>query len=417
MTQRIPLLLVFSLLLGTGLLQGCSPEPMSVAGMPEVSFLELQVTPTQLSNELSGRTTAYRSAEIRPQVSGIIQKRLFTEGAMVKEGELLYQIDPALFLAAVSSAKAALMQAEATARANGLLAQRYATLVKSNAVSKQEYDNARAAAEQAAAAVAAAKAQLQTAEINLEYTKVPSPISGIIGKSSVTAGALVSAGQPTPLASVQQTDPMYVDVTQSATELLRLKKDTQNDSLVRSPLEGATTRMTLPDGTTYAHEGKLLFSEVTVDSGTGSFIIRAEFPNPEGVLMQNLFVRLNVPSATSENAILIPQRLVSRTPKGDPMVMVLVPKQFDDPAKAPKLPDPSMGVYDVQPRPISIAQSQGNQWVVIGGVKPGERILADGVMRLAQGGSTVLATPYKPKAAPAGAPGTPAAKPAAAPAK
>ncbi len=334
MTQRIPLLLVFSLLFGTGLLQGCSPEPMSVAGMPEVSFLELQVTPTQLSNELSGRTTAYRSAEIRPQVSGIIQKRLFTEGAMVKEGELLYQIDPALFLAAVSSAKAALMQAEATARANGLLAQRYATLVKSNAVSKQEYDNARAAAEQAAAAVAAAKAQLQTAEINLEYTKVPSPISGIIGKSSVTAGALVSAGQPTPLASVQQTDPMYVDVTQSATELLRLKKDTQNDSLVRSPLEGATTRMTLPDGTTYAHEGKLLFSEVTVDSGTGSFIIRAEFPNPEGVLMQNLFVRLNVPSATSENAILIPQRLVSRTPKGDPMVMVLVPKQFDDPAKA-----------------------------------------------------------------------------------
>ncbi|WP_027187129.1 efflux RND transporter periplasmic adaptor subunit [Desulfovibrio cuneatus] len=408
MTKRTSLLLLFSLLLSTGLLQGCSPEPMSIAGMPEVSFLELQVTPTQLSNDLSGRTTAYRSAEIRPQVSGIIQKRLFTEGAMVKEGELLYQIDPALFLAAVSSAKAALMQAEATARSNGLLAQRYATLVKSNAVSKQEYDNARAAAEQATAAVAAAKAQLQTAEINLEYTKVPSPISGIIGKSSVTPGALVSAGQPTPLASVQQTNPMYVDVTQSATELLRLKKGTQGENLVRSPLEGATTRMTLPDGTTYAHEGKLLFSEVTVDSGTGSFIIRAEFPNPEGVLMQNLFVRLNVPSAISENAILIPQRLVNRNPKGDPMVMVLVPKQFDDPAKAPKLPDPSMGVYDVQPRPITIAQSQGNQWVVIDGVKPGERILADGIMKLGQGGSTVLATPYKPNAAPAGAPGAPA---------
>ncbi|KAG0772902.1 hypothetical protein G6F22_015342 [Rhizopus arrhizus] len=279
------------------------------AGQPQVSVVTLTTQPVSLTTELPGRTSAFRVAEVRPQVNGIVQKRLFTEGGEVKAGEQLYQIDPALYQASVDSQKAALARAQAQQKTAALLAERYKPLVATRAVSQQTYDNAVASRDQAAADVLSAKAALDTARINLVYTKVLSPIDGIIGRSSVTEGALVTANQTGALAAVQQIDPIYVDVTQSSVQLLRLQDALASGQLKKADGEqAALVTLTLEDGSQYKQTGKLQFSEVTVDQGTGSITLRAVFPNPDRRLLPGMFVRARLADGVAADGLLVPQR-------------------------------------------------------------------------------------------------------------
>lgn len=393
---RILVFIAGTLIAGLPLV-GCNkPKPASSqqSGPPEVGIVVMKPERVSLTTELSGRTAPKFIAEVRPQVGGIIQKRLFTEGSYVKAGQVLYQIDPASYQAAYASAKAAEARAEATLDSVRLKADRYRELVKVNAVSKQDNDDAQATLKQAEADVASTKAAVETARINLAYTKVTAPISGRIGRSTVTDGALVTASQQTALATIQQLDFMYVDVTQSAAELLKLKQNLANGMLKKSG--SAQVKLLMEDGSKYPLTGTLEFSEVTVDQSTGSITLRAIFPNPKQILLPGMFVRAVVEDGISEQAILVPQRGVTRNPAGNAVAMVV-------------------GVEEkVEPRVIKVERTVGDNWLVSEGLKAGDRVIMEGIQR-ARPGSPVKAVPFGSKPA-EGAPGASgqAAAPAAA---
>jgi len=346
------------------LLTGCGHHASPPApGPPKVSVVTLRAQSVPIVTELPGRVNAYRTADVRPQVNGIILRRLFVEGGEVKTGEQLYQIDPAPYKAAYDSAVAG----NASARA---LAQRYKSLVGSNLVSKQDYDNADAAWLQAQAAV-------ETARINLIYTKVLSPITGRIGRSFVTEGALVTANQPTALATVQQLEPVYVDVTQPTTTLLRLRREAAAGLLKQNEAGKTQVRVRLEDGTDYPHPGTLEFSEVTVDQGTGSVTLRALVPNPERVLLPGMFVREEIDEGVRKNALLAPQQGVTHDQKGDPNALVVGPDDV------------------VELRNLTVDRAIGDQWVVNSGLVAGDRVIVEGIQS-AKPGTKVVAEEYKP---------------------
>ena len=304
---------------------GCSSgaaQPGGPVPVPEVAAITIQPQRVELTTELPGRTSPYLVAEIRPQVNGIIKKRQFREGSDVKAGQLLYQIDPAPFQVALDSARASLGKAEANLPSLKLKAERCRELVSEKAVSKQDYDDAAAAMRQAQSEIEYWKTAVQGAAINLGYTRVTAPISGRIGRSSVTDGALVTAYQATTLATIQQLDPIYVDVTQSSTELLRLKRSLESGRLSADGKNGRKVRILLEDGTVYPLEGTLQFRDVTVDQATGSFTLRLVVPNPQHLLLPGMFVRAVLQEGIADQAILVPQQGVQRTPKGDPFALV-----------------------------------------------------------------------------------------------
>jgi len=389
------------------LLAGCGKGAGAPGGAPppaEVGVVTVTQGDVGLITELPGRLEASRVAEVRARAAGILQKRLFREGSDVKAGQQLFSIDPAPYAAAAASAKASQARAEANLAQAAALAERYKPLVEANAVSKQEYANAVAAQKQAEADVAAAKASVQTAGINLGYASVTAPISGRIGRALVTEGALVGQGEATQLAVVQQINPMYVNFTQSAPEIMKLRAAMDSGQFKRaSGAEAASVRIVLEDGSEYPRPGRLLFSDLTVDATTGQITLRAEVPNPGGQLLPGLYVRVRLEQAQVSNAITLPQQAVTRTAQGDTVMVVGADGK-------------------VSPRPIKIGSAQGNQWVVLDGLKTGEQVMVDGFQKL-QPGATVKPVPWqppgaKPVAGAASAPAAPAsaasaAKPAA----
>jgi membrane fusion protein (multidrug efflux system) len=346
------------------------PDPNAPA---HVSVLTVRTEPVNLTMELSGRTSAALVSEVRPQVNGVIKARLFQEGAIVRAGQPLYQIDPASYKASLDSASGALAQAQATATAARLKADRYKELVAINAVSKQDNDDAQAAAQAAEANVQAQRAAVQQARINLDYTRVAAPISGRISRSSVTPGALVTANQAAPLATIQNLETIYVDVTQTASDLLKLRKAMAAGSL--DAPSSAQVRLVLEDGSVYPLAGRLTFSDITVDPGTGSIGLRAIFPNPKGQLLPGLYVRARLERGVATSAILVPQTAVSRDPKGAATVYVLGAG-----GKA-------------QLRSIAVSRTIGDKWLVTGGLKPGERIIVTGLQKVRPGAAVQVSQP------------------------
>jgi membrane fusion protein (multidrug efflux system) len=342
-------------------------EAQQAPKVPEVAIVAIQPQRIELTTELPGRTSAYRIAEIRPQVNGIIQKRLFQEGSDVKAGQLLYQIDPAQFQVSYDSAKASLGKAQANLPSIKLRVERYKEVLVDKAVSQQEYDDAAAVMEQARADIEYWKAAVEAARINLGYTRVTAPISGRIGRSTVTDGALVTAYQPMALATIQQLDPIYVDVTQSSAELLRLKRNFDTGKLSANEGNGRKVRLVLEDGTPYPMEGKLQFRDVTVDPTTGSYTLRIVVPNPENLLLPGMFVRAVVQEGVAEQAILAPQQGVSRTPKGDPIALVV---------------DES---GTVQQRMLTLNRAIGDKWLISSGLSAGERVIVEGMLNVRPG--------------------------------
>ncbi|MFA6222914.1 MAG: efflux RND transporter periplasmic adaptor subunit [Desulfomonilaceae bacterium] len=320
-----------------------------------------------LTTELPGRTSPYRVAEIRPQVNGIIQKRLFVEGSDVKSGQVLYQIDLAPFQAALNSATANLAKSEANFVATRLRFERYKGLLAEQAVSRQDYDDKEAALKQAEADIEYCKAAVDTARINLEYTGVTAPISGRIGKSNVTDGALVTAYQSLALATIQQLDPIYVDVPQSTTELLRLKRRLEDGRLNRDGTNQKKVNLIQEDGTAYPLEGTLKFRDVTVDPTTGSVVLRLVFPNPDGILLPGMFVRAVVKEGINEQAILIPQQALSRDPKGNPMALTVDAEE------------------KVQQRQLTIGRVIGDKWLIYSGLTSGDRVIVEGMQKIRPG--------------------------------
>ncbi len=363
-------------LIGGLLLIGCGqPSPAIKQSPPEVAIVEVKTERVSITTELPGRTSAYLVAEVRPQVGGIIQKRLFVEGADVKSGEVLYQIDPATYQAAYASAKAALARAQANVTAIRYRAERYKELVAIRAVSQQDHDDATAALKQAEADVEAGKAAVETARINLAYTQVKAPISGRIGKSSVTVGALVTASQPIALATIQQIDPVYVDVTQSSASMLRLQQSMAEGTLKRDRANRAKVRLVLEDNSIYPLEGALQFQDVTVDPTTGSYLLRIIFPNPKRVLLPGMYARAILEEGINEQAILIPQQGVSRDPKGNPSSLIV-----DAEGK-------------VQQRMLKLDRTIGDKWLVSSGLEPGDRLIVEGMQKVKPGVS-VKAVPF-----------------------
>jgi membrane fusion protein (multidrug efflux system) len=338
-----------------------------------------------LTSELPGRTNAYLSSDVRPQVNGIIKSRLFEEGSNVHAGQILYQIDPAPYRAAYDQAKATLANAQAAETTDRLKAQRYADLVKINAVSKQDYDDAVAADQQAQASVAQNKALLEAARINLDYTHVKAPISGRIGRSAVTPGSLAVSGQTAALATIQALDPIYVDVSESADEVLRLKAEMASGHLDRGGPASAKVKLVLSDGTPYALEGKLRFAEALVDTSTGSVTLRAVFPNPNALLLPGMFVRAELNEGVAPNVILAPQPAVSRDEKGQATAYVV-----DADNKA-------------QMRILTTSRVVGNKWLVTAGLNPGDHLIVDGVLSIHMPGQPVTPVPAGEDAPPNGA--------------
>ncbi|ARP82128.1 efflux transporter periplasmic adaptor subunit [Bordetella genomosp. 8] len=367
---------------------GKKDNAAATASKPTVGVVTLKAQPVSLTTELPGRTSPFRVAEVRPQVNGIVLKRLFTEGGTVKAGQQLYQIDPALYQATLDSQRAALARAEAQVKTATLLAERYKPLTETRAISRQTYDDAVASRDQAKADVLSAKAAVDTARINLVYTKVLSPIEGIIGRSNVTEGALVTANQTNALASIQQIDPIYVDVVQSSVQLLRLQDQLAKGEIKRAAGEqAAQVGLTLEDGTQYNHDGKLQFSEVTVDQSTGSVTLRAVFPNPEHRLLPGMFVRAKLVDGVATEGLLVPQRGVSRNQRGSPIAYIV-----DDQGK-------------IQTRDLVTDRAIGANWLVTSGLKPGDKVVVEGVQTIRPGMEVapheVSAQPASPAAAPA----------------
>lgn len=375
--------LAMLVLSGSFLLSGCGEEQKQGGEMPppDVKVVTLKAAPLTVSTELPGRTSAYRIAEVRPQVGGIILKRNYKEGSDVKEGESLYQIDPAPFQATLNSAQAELAKARANAELARLTVNRYKPLLGTNYISRQDYDEAVSTHAQAQAAVRAAQAAVQTAQINLNYTKVTSPISGLSGKSNVTEGALVATGQSQPLTLVQQIDPIYVDVTQSSDDYLRLKQEIASGAVDKEQGKVAVSLVTA-ENKDYTHKGYLEFSDVTVDETTGSITMRAVFPNPQESLLPGMFVRARVDEGVRPDAILVPQQGVIRTAKGGAVVNVVNAKN------------------EIEVRPVTVGQAYGNKWLVTAGVNNGERVVVEGFQKIKQG-AVVKATEVDLNAQPA----------------
>lgn len=350
-------------------LVGCNgrTEAQQAAQAPEVAVVVIQPQRVELSTELPGRTSPYRIAEIRPQVNGIVQKRLFQEGADVKAGQLLYQIDSAPFQVAHESARASLAKAQANLPTLKLKAERYRELLAEDAVSRQDYDDAAAGLEQSRAEVEYWKAAVEAARINLGYTRVAAPISGRIGRSSITDGALVTAYQPAPLAVIQQLDPIYVDVSQSSAELLRLRRSMESGSLNPNGETSKRVRLLLEDRTPYPQEGTLQFRDVTVDPTTGSFTVRIVVPNQRNLLLPGMFLRAVVQEGVMEQALLAPQQSIIRTPKGEPVAWVV-----DESGK-------------VQQRPLTLNRTIGNAWLVSSGLSAGDRVIVEGTLNVRPG--------------------------------
>ncbi|MGB5103567.1 MAG: efflux RND transporter periplasmic adaptor subunit [Steroidobacteraceae bacterium] len=339
-----------------------------------------------LAMQLPGRTSSFRMAEIRPQVNGLILKRLFIEGSEVKAGQVLYQIDPAPFQAALDNARAALARSEANIPAIRARAERLKELLADKAVSQQDFDDAAAALKQAEADVTAWKAQVESARINLAYTSITAPISGRIGKSSVTEGAIVTAYQPLPLATIQQLDPIYVDVPQSSSDLLRLRRRLEEGGLRHGGKERNRVGLVLEDGRAYPQQGTLEFRDVSVDSSTGSVTLRMIFPNPQGLLLPGMFVRATVQEGTFDQAILVPQQAVLRNPKGEPYAFVVD------------------GEGKVGTKMLTLEREIGDQWLVTAGLAAGDQVIVEGVqmLQMLRPGTpvTVKVEPFQPGATP-----------------
>ena len=376
------------------LLSACGDKPAAAPGAgpgggprppPEVGVITARLEPVVLQTELPGRVEPVRVAQVRARVNGVVLKRLFTEGSEVRAGQSLFQIDPGPYAAALNSARANLGKAQATLAQASAQAERYKPLVQANAVSKQEYTNVVATQKQAEADVAATRAAVQIAQINAGYANVAAPISGRIGRALVTEGALVSATEATQLALIQQTSTVYVNFTQSATELQRLRKAAGKQS------NSGTTPVTimLDDGTELAQKGKLLFSDVSVDPTSGQVTLRAEVPNPDGALLPGQYVRARIAQSSLPSAMLVPQQAVTRGSQGDTVIIVGA--------------DGKPG-----PRPIKISTQQGNNWVVLDGIKEGELVVVDGFQKMQAPGMTVKPVPWN------ATPATAAAAPAAA---
>jgi membrane fusion protein, multidrug efflux system len=367
-----------------------SAQQGPAGGMPPAEVGVITVTPGDvgLVTELPGRLEASRVAQVRARAAGIVQQRMFREGSDVKAGQLLYKIDPGPYAAAAASAQATLARAQANYGQASALAQRYKPLVEANAISKQDYANAVAAEKQAEADVIAGKAAVQTAQINLGYASVTSPISGRIGRALVTEGALVGQGEATPLAVVQQINPMFVNFTQSATEVMNMRRALSQGKLQRAAgAEGAVVRVVLEDGSEYPNPGRLLFSDLTVDPTSGQITLRAEVPNPNGTLLPGLYVRVRLQQAKVGNAVLLPQQAVTRSSQGDTVMVV------DKEGK-------------VAPRPVKVGNEQAGNWVIQDGLKAGEMVIVEGFQKI-RPGAPVKAVPWTPPgAAPAAAPAT-----------
>jgi membrane fusion protein (multidrug efflux system) len=362
---------------------------------PEVGVVTVAPHAVALVTELPGRLEASRVAQVRARAAGILQKRLFREGSDVRAGQPLFQIDSAPYRAALQSAQASLARAQASLTQASAQAERFKPLLEANAISKQDYVNAVAAAKSAQADVALGNAAVTTAKINLGYANVTSPISGRIGRALVTEGALVGAGEPTELAVVQQINPMYVNFTQPASEVLRLRKALASGKLQRgSGSESAVVHVVLEDGSEYSHPGRLLFSDLTVDATSGQITLRAEVPNPEGLLLPGLYVRVRLEQAQASDAITLPQQAVTRGSNGDTVMVV------DAGGK-------------VSPRPVKISTGKNGQWVVLDGLKPGEQVMVDGFQKL-RGNAPVKAVPWHSAASAAAAGASGASVPASA---
>lgn len=370
------------LLVAVGLtLTGCGKKETPKPPPPEAGYVIVKAESVPLVIELAGRTNAYETSDVRPQVAGVIKARLFTEGTVVHKGQALYQIDPSLYRAAVNQAQANVQSAEANRDTAVIKAQRYKPLAAMQAVAAQDYSDAAAAAKQAVATVAQNKASLDTARINLKFTTVPAPITGRIGRSLATTGALVTSGQTDALAQIQRLDPIYVDIQQSSTDLLALRRELAKGGVVPS---AATVKLKLEDGSDYALSGTLEFSEAVVDVNTGAVTLRASFPNPRGLLLPGMFVRATFSQATTNDGILVPQAAVTRDPQGNASVMLIGPDN-----------------KPVQ-RPVTTSQTVGANWLVTSGLKPGDKVITEGLGKIKAGQAI--------KPVPAGSPPPPVSK-------
>ncbi|WP_336962556.1 efflux RND transporter periplasmic adaptor subunit [Sphingobium aquiterrae] len=369
-------------LMAIALLAGCGDNAPPPPPPPTVGVVTLKNEAVTLTNELPGRVAAVETSEVRPQISGVIRRRLFTEGALVQAGQLLYEIEDAPYRAALGTAQGNLARARASINATRLQAERYRGLVAINAVSRQEADNAEAAAQQALGDVAAQKAAVDAARVNLDFTRIRAPISGRIGRSLFTPGALVQAGQVAALATIQRTNQVYVDVSQSAAQVLNLKEALNAGALSKGGADGARARLLLPNGKTYPIEGRLQFSEVTVDPTTGGVTLRATFPNPDGLLLPGMYVRAQLVEGVRQQALLAPQQGISRDPRGRATALVV-------------------GAQDkVEQRTVTVDRAMGDTWVVTGGLKAGDRLIVEGLLNL-QPGTVVKAGPPQQVTAPA----------------
>lgn len=364
------ILLLGFLISAVFLLQACKEghtEQVKRTFVPEVGTITVKTQSVELTKELPGRTSAYLVSEVRPQVNGIIKKRFFTEGSDVKEGDLLYLIDPAPFEVAYDSAKAALKKAEASLPSIESRARRYKALVQNKAITVQEYDDAAAAVDQVKAEIEYCKTQVESAKINLSYTKVKAPISGRIGKSNITNGALVTAYQPVAMAKIQTLDPIYVDVVQSSSELLELKNNLKNGEIKNSGDQAQEVTIILEDGSKYTQKGVLKFRDVSVDPSTGSYTLRIVVPNKDNTLLPGMFVRAVVSEGIAENAILVPQQGVTRNHKGEPVAFVVNDKNT------------------VEQRKLKLYRAIGNEWMVMEGLNAGDKLVIEGSMNISSG--------------------------------
>lgn len=358
-----------------------------------VRFETLRGEAATLTRELPGRVSAFTVSEVRPQVTGIVRERLFEEGADVTEGQVLYHIDPKTYQAAYNSARANLVRVKASEEAARLLMTRFQKLAKTGAVSMQECDDARAAHNQIRAEIDACQEALEIARINLAYTRVTAPVSGRIGRSFVTPGALVTENQPSPLATVQQISPVYVDVTQSTTELIQLRRDLALGKIAAGGPGAAKVRLYLEDGSPYTRiasteeapiYGALLFSDITVDPGTGTVCIRASFDNPDGVLLPGMYVRAVLEEGVLENALLVPQRSVMQGNRNQPFVYVLTQSTGSEAAAGTEAVS-GAGGFTVEARTVTLARRHGNRWRVSSGLSAGERIMVEGLQHARPG--------------------------------
>jgi membrane fusion protein (multidrug efflux system) len=370
------------------LLAACGPKtaapaaaPGAGAPPPQVGVITVQPQTVPIVTELPGRLESSRIAQVRARVAGVVQQRVFVEGSDVKAGQVLFQIDPSTYKAALDSALATQGKAEANLSQASALVDRYQPLQAAKAISPQEFLNAQVAQRQALADVAAAKAAVQNARISLGYATVTAPISGRIGRALVTEGALVGQGDATQLALIQQTNPLYVNFTQSAAEVLKLKQAMAQGKLKRAGNGAASVRVLLDDGTEYKLPGKLLFSDLSVDSTSGQVSLRAELPNPDGALLPGLYVRVRVEQAEVDGGVLLPQQAVTRSSQGD-TVMVVGPDGM------------------VKPRPVKLGGAKGQQWVVLSGLKAGEQVMVDGFQKMMNPKAPVKPVPWQPASAP-----------------